>query len=91
MAGKTTAKTGAGTASIGAASTQLAAANVDRRELWVKNTHATQTLSLGLGVTAVANAGIVLAAGETAILTEWAGIVNAIGSGAATTVAFAEI
>lgn len=91
MPGKTTAKNGASVASIGAASTLLAAANVDRQELFVTNTHASQSLSLGLGVTAVAGSGIVLIAGGSVRITSFAGAVYAIGSGAATTVAVAEV
>lgn len=90
MPGKTTAKNGASVASIGATSAQLAAANIDRHELHVTNTHASQVLSLGLGVTAVAGSGIVIPAGGYRVIT-FAGVVNAIGSGAGTTVALAEV
>ena len=77
--------------SIGAASAALVAENRERLEVFITNTHGTQTLSLSLGGTAVAGEGIVLKAGESVVITSFLGAINAIGSGAATTVAVAEV
>lgn len=91
--GRTNAINDGSVVSIGAASATVAAASPSRTTLWIKNTHATQTLSLSLGGTAVAGEGIHLAAGEGIVITgaEWKGAVNGIGSGAATTTAVAEV
>ena len=89
---RSTAKNPSSVASIGAASATLVAANRDRLELFLKNTHATQSVSLNLGTeAAVAGEGIVLAAGEGIAITSYSGAITAIGSGAATTVAIAEV
>ena len=85
------AKNPGSTVTIGAASAALVPANRDRIEVFIKNTHATQSLSLSLGGTATVGSGIVLAAGESAIIDSFVGAINAIGSGAGTTVAVAEV
>lgn len=77
--------------SIGAASAALVAENEERIEVFITNTHATQTLSLSLGGTAVAGSGIVLRSNESVVISSFTGAINAIGSGAATTVAIAEV
>ena len=85
--------TGAGVDSIGTSSELLLAANPDRQFLEITNTHATQVLSLGLGATAVALRGIVLLAGEAWRMPShsiYTGLINAIGSGAATICAIVE-
>lgn len=84
---------GAGSASVGASTAVLVAANTDRTYFAVTNTHASQTISLGFGTDAVDGAGIVLDAGDTwempshAIFT---GAINVIGSGVGTTYAYVE-
>lgn len=85
------AKNDASVVSIGTASAALVAENRNRIEVFIKNTHATQSVSLSLGGTAVAGEGIVLAAGEGIVIDSFVGAINAIGSGAATTVAVAEV
>lgn len=82
--------TGAGTASIGAASAALVAANPSRSALVVSNDHATQVLYLALGTTAVANRGIRISPGTTFVLSDFRGAVNIIASGAATTATYVE-
>ena len=67
------------------------AENEERIEVFITNTHATQTLSLSLGGTAVAGSGIVLRSNESVVISSFTGAINAIGSGAATTVAIAEV
>lgn len=85
------AKNDGSTVTIGAASAALVAANPYRVEVFVKNTHASQTISLSLGGTAVADEGIVLRAGEGIVIDSFKGAITAIGSGAGTTVAVAEV
>ena len=85
------AKNPASVVSIGTASAELVAVNEERIEVFIKNTHATQTVSLALGGTAVAGSGIVLTAGQDIVISSFTGAINAIGSGAATTVAIAEV
>lgn len=92
--GRTNAINDGSVVSVGAASAVIAAANISRTRLWITNTHATQTLSLSLGGTAVVGEGIhLLAAGGKVEIAgaDWKGAVNGIGSGAATTVAVAEV
>lgn len=78
--------------SVGAASTEVAAANPDRAEITVQNDHATQIVYLALGATAVANEGIRLnAAGGSWTSQAFTGAVNAIATGAATGVLVTEV
>lgn len=76
---------------VGAASAPLVAENRERIEVFIANTHATQAASLSLGGVAVAGSGIVLPAGASIVITSFMGAINAIGSGAGTTIAVAEI
>lgn len=78
---------------VGTTSNQLVAANSNRKGLILTNTHATQTVSLGLGATAVANSGIILGPGGVWAMGEFdftTVAVNGIASGAATNVAIQE-
>jgi hypothetical protein len=87
-----TAKTGGDAVTVGTSSTQLAAANGARVELFIQNDHASNTVYLGLGQAAVANKGIRLnAAGGSIVLSSYNGEVNAIASGASTVVLVTEI
>jgi len=80
------------TVSVGVASGTLVAANPYRVEVYIKNVHATQAISLNLGTqAAVINEGIVLAAGEGIVIDTYKGAITAIATGAATTTAIAEI
>ena len=76
---------------VGTASAALVAENRERLEVFITNTHATQVVSLSLGGTAVAGSGIVLAAGASIVITSFMGAINAIGSGAGTTIAVTEV
>lgn len=76
---------------VGAASTEVLAANPQRVEAFISNTHASQDLDLSLGGTAVAGEGIRVEAGEVVQITSFTGQINGIGSGAGTTVAIAEV
>lgn len=85
------AKNDASVVSVDGASEALVAENRNRISVFLKNTHAAQTVSISLGGTAVAGEGIVLAPGEGIVITEFMGAINAIASGASTTVAVAEV
>lgn len=86
------AKASEGTVSVGAASTQLVAANPGRTGLYVSNTHATQDAYLSLGGTAISGRGIYLkAGGGSAYIADYTGVVNAIAAGAATGLSFSEV
>src|SRR4051812_32478031 len=88
-----TAFTPATSASVGAASVQLAAANKSRVEITICNDHATQVVYLSLGsAAAVVNQGIRLnAAGGSYTTSAYLGAIQAIATGAATTVTITEI
>ncbi len=87
-----TAKTPTGAVSVGTSSTQIAAANPARVELFVCNDHATNVVYLALGAAAVANQGIRLnAGGGSAVISSFTGQVNAIATGASTTVTVTEV
>lgn len=87
-----TAKTPTSSVSVGTSSTQVAAANGARVELFLCNDHATQTVYLALGATAVANQGIRLnAGGGSIVLSSFTGVVNAIATGASTNVTVCEV
>lgn len=78
--------------SVDGASETLVAANSNRVWVKIKNTHASQVVSCNLGPeAAVAGEGLVLAAGEGDTIMHYTGIITAIGSGAATTVAVVEL
>jgi hypothetical protein len=75
------------TTNIGAADAALVSANVHRSCLIITNGHATQTLSLALGATAVADSGIRLQPNQSIVFEGdnlYRGAVRAIGSGANT-------
>jgi hypothetical protein len=76
--------------SVGAADQQIVAAS-NRVAVWLSNTHATQTVDLAFGATAVAGQGIRLKAGETQKFCEFTGEIRGIASGAATTVGVIEV
>ena len=88
-----TAKTPKTTVTVGAADTSLVAANPSRVCVFIQNTHATQTVDLALGATAVAANGIRLPAAMALPLqiTSFTGEIRAIASGAGTTVQVAEV
>lgn len=87
-----TAKTPHGSVTIGTSSAQVVPANSARVGVYICNDHATNTLYLSLGGTAVANQGIRLnAAGGTAFIQEYSGVINGIASGASTVVCFSEV
>lgn len=91
--GRTSAINDGSVVSIGTTSATVGAASPSRTRLWITNTHATQSLSLSLGGTAVVGEGIHLLAGQSVEISgaEWKGAVNGIGSLPATTVAVAEV
>lgn len=87
-----TAKNPSSVVSVGVASGTLVASNPYRVWVKVKNTHATQAVSLNLGPeAAVLGEGIHLLAGEGDTIEGYTGIITAIGAGAATTVAITEL
>jgi hypothetical protein len=87
-----TAKTPASSATIGASSATVVAANPQRVSVTLCNDHATQIVYLALGATAVANTGIRLnAAGGTITLTSYTGIITGIATGASTVVTYSEV
>lgn len=76
------------------ASAQILAANPKRTGLILSNTHATQTVSLGLGAAAVSGSGITIMAGKTFFMTQYnlfKGAVNALASGAGTNLGIIEL
>lgn len=76
--------------SVGTSNTALVGAN-DRRSVVLCNDHASNTIYLSLGGTAVANQGIRLnAAGGAIKLDGYTGAVSAIATGASTAVTVAE-
>jgi hypothetical protein len=79
---KDTATNGGSEVTIGATSATLVAANTNRLQVVITNTHATQTLTLNYGGTAVAGAGIKVVAGQTWVEDKYLGQINAIASGA---------
>lgn len=93
MAGRTTAKQGAGTLTTVAGSQPLVVANADRRALWVSNADATNAVWLGLGVAAAINAGVRVGPAETRLVDGgvWAGAVNVIPAAGTPIVGFAEV
>lgn len=87
-----TATEGAGSVSVGTSSVQVAAANRARVEITICNDHASQVVYLGLGEAAVANKGVRLnAAGGSYTTRSFTGAINAIATGASTTVTFVEV
>lgn len=83
-----TAVTPKGVVSVGAADQQIVAANAARSVVFLQNTHATQTVDLAFGATAVAGQGIRLPAAMAlpVQITAFTGEIRGIASGAATTV-----
>lgn len=79
------------TATVGAASASILAAAATRRFLYLKNTHASQRLSLGFGGAAVLDSGVSLSAGDWVAFGPFNDVttqqVFAIGAGAGTTIA----
>lgn len=87
-----TAKNPSGSGSVGVASAQLVAANPDRVEITICNDHATNVVYLSLGGTAAVGSGIrINAAGGSYTTAAYTGAINAIASGATTTVTISEV
>lgn len=90
---RATARTPAGTATIGAASAAIVTAQPESRlGVYICNTHATQGLYLSLGGTAVVGSGIYLPPVNGAVyINDYSGAINGIATGASTIVAFSEV
>ena len=88
---KDTAKNPGSSVTIGTTSATLVSSYGARTGVYITNTHASNTLTLSLGGTAVANEGIRLTAGQAVYIDDYTGQINAIASGAGTTVGVAEV
>lgn len=82
---------GSGTASVGTTSVALVPADTTRLWVDVSNDSTTATVSLGLGVTAVAGRGIVLAPGTSRLIEDYTGAINAISTNSSTSVSFVDL
>lgn len=77
-------------ASVGVASGAVVSSRTGRKAIIMANDHATQVIYLSLGGTAVVNQGVRIGPGQVLKLEDYYGAVNAIATGAATTLTYSE-